>query len=182
MKHGPSYIRMYIHIYVHTYIRTHVHSNTVQHALCSRCVCSVDLFGCRLADTYVYYAHGIIFYDCLVSERWTIYPACTRTEVYFVVLALVLHTKLLLHTDLFWYLLTYLSSHHCWCVSLSAAHLVQVGSTATGVQLSFSAELVEQTAARDQWWEYTPDYKHYTMSTMRLWAPYMYTWCTLEHQ
>ena len=36
-------------------------------------------------------------------------------------------------------------------LSLSAAHLVQVGSTATGVQLSFSAELVEQTAARAQW-------------------------------
>ena len=37
-------------------------------------------------------------------------------------------------------------------LSFSAAHLVQVGSTATGVQLSFSAELVEQqTAARDQW-------------------------------
>ena len=36
-------------------------------------------------------------------------------------------------------------------LSLSAAHLVQVGSTATGVQLSFSAELVEQTASRAQW-------------------------------
>ena len=37
------------------------------------------------------------------------------------------------------------------CHALSAAHLVQVGSTATGVQLSFSVELVEQTAARVQW-------------------------------
>ena len=37
------------------------------------------------------------------------------------------------------------------CGTLSAAHLVQVGSTATGVQLSFSVELVEQTAARVQW-------------------------------
>ena len=57
-----------------------------------------------------------------------------------------------------------------WCFFLSAAHLVQVGSTATGVQLSFSAELVEQTAARAQW-----------SVRMLHWHSVMYT-CTLEHQ
>ena len=108
-KHVCMYVgrnneaRTFVHMYIHTY----VHSDTVQHALCSRCVCSADLLGCRLEDAkHVYYAHlmlfdfvytycicavyqtinftlqsslhgidfglvqnGVIFYDCLVSER-----------------------------------------------------------------------------------------------------------------
>ena len=55
-------------------------------------------------------------------------------------------------------------------LSLSAAHLVQVGSTATGVQLSFSAELVEQTAARTQW------------SVCACCTGTVLCICTLEHQ
>ena len=55
-------------------------------------------------------------------------------------------------------------------LSLSAAHLVQVGSTAAGVQLSFSAELVEQTAARAQW------------SVCMLHRYTVLCICTLEHQ
>ena len=70
------------------------------------------LYLCSVSDHQLHTAIVITWYRLWTCSEWNHllrlprvrevnYPACTHTEVYSVVLTTVLHTKLLLHTDLF---------------------------------------------------------------------------------
>ena len=103
---------------------------------CVPCMYLVYLQCLRPSTSLCNRHYMVLTLDLFRMESSFTTASCQRGE------PLLLHVRTLQCTPI---------SHHCWCVPLSAAHLVQVGSTATGVQLSFSAELVEQTAARAQW-------------------------------